>query len=89
MFEVHIYPTLCEALGTSYRIPKDGFFTKSIDLTNTENQAGVRLNQMAQSGYYPDLEDILDGASAVLLVQQPDTYGWFTVQQEDVTLIQN
>lgn len=89
MVEVHVYPKLCEALGTSYRLPKDGFFTKSIDMTNDENEAGVRLNQMAQSGYYPDLEEILEGASTVLLVQQPNTYGWFTVQREDVALIQN
>ena len=76
--EVHIYPTLCEQLGTKYKIDKKASFRKIIDLNNDDYGVGARLKAMALSNY--KLEDLLENNSTIALVQMADTYGWFTVE---------
>ena len=76
--EVHIYPTLCEQLGTKYKIGKKASFCKIIDLNNDDYGVGARLKTIALSNY--KLEDLIANKSTIALVQMPDTYGWFTVE---------
>lgn len=83
MAEVHIYPQLCEQLGTSYKISKNDLFEKIIDLNNKNNNneynVAERLKTLAKVDF--GLEVILQGSDLVTLVQQPDTYGWFWVRK--------
>lgn len=79
--EVHIYPSLCNQLGTEYKIDKEAEFYKIIDLNNNEYGISARLKTIARDNI--NLEDLLENKSTIALVQQPDTYGWFTVEDAD------
>lgn len=78
---MHIYPSLCEQLGTEYKIDKKASFYKIIDLNNNEYGISARLKTIARDNI--NLEDLLENKSTIALVQQPDTYGWFTVEDVD------
>lgn len=78
MTEVHIYPSLCEQLGTEYKIAKNDNFTKILDLNNDDYGVGARLKSIALQNQA--LRELLVNKSSIGLVQKPDTYGWFRVE---------
>ena len=65
------------ATGNRVQNRKNANFYKIIDLIN-DHGVSARLKTIAMSN--DKLECLLENKSTIALVQQPDTYGWFTVE---------
>ena len=51
---------------------------KQLDMNNDDHGIGDRLKTIASENH--KLKNLLKDKSTIALVQQPDTYGWFTVE---------